>query len=223
MTTLSIGCRPAQARTLFPGVLACAVVAAASTFLAEHYGAPVMLFALLLGMAMNFLSGEGPCAAGIEFTARQVLRIGVALLGLRITLGQIAELGWQPLAIVVVSVVLTIGVSMLLARLMGFQSLFGLLSGGATAICGASAALALAAALPAHPRKERATLFTVIGVSVLSTRGDDRLPDAGARPRPRPARWPASSSAPRSTTWRRWSARATACRRKPATWPPWSS
>ncbi|HSI58720.1 MAG TPA: putative sulfate exporter family transporter [Ideonella sp.] len=159
----------AQARQLFPGVLACAVVAAASTFLAEHYGAPVMLFALLLGMAMNFLSGEGPCAAGIEFTARQVLRIGVALLGLRITAGQIAESGWQPVAIVVVAVVLTIAVSMLAARLMGFQGQFGLLSGGATAICGASAALALAAALPAHPGKERATLFTVVGVSVLST------------------------------------------------------
>ena len=43
------------------------------------------------------------------------------------------------------------------------------MTGGATAICGASAALALAAALPAHPRKERATLFTVIGVSALST------------------------------------------------------
>ena len=169
MTTLTVAAGREHARTLFPGVLACAVVAAASTFLAEHYGAPVMLFALLLGMAMNFLSGEGPCAAGIEFTARQVLRIGVALLGLRITVGQIAELGWQPVAIVVLAVVLTIGVSMVVAKLMGFQSLFGLLSGGATAICGASAALALAAALPAHPGKERATLFTVVGVSLLST------------------------------------------------------
>ena len=159
----------AQVRLLFPGVLACAVVAAASTFLSEHYGAPVMLFALLLGMAMNFLSGEGPCAAGIEFTARQLLRIGVALLGLRITVGQIAESGWQPVAIVVASVVLTIGVSMLAARLMGFKGHFGVLSGGATAICGASAALALAAALPPSPLKERATLFTVVGVSVLST------------------------------------------------------
>ena len=149
--------------------MACAVVAAASTFLSEHHGAPVMLFALLLGMAMNFLSGDGPCAAGIEFTARQVLRIGVALLGLRITVGQIAELGWQPVVIVVLSVALTIGLSMLVARLMGFHCQFGLLSGGATAICGASAAMALAAALPAHPGKERATLFTVVGVSVLST------------------------------------------------------
>ena len=168
MTAITLGRVPA-ARTLFPGVLACLVVAAAATFLSEHYGAPVMLFALLLGMAMNFLSGDGPCAAGIEFTARQVLRIGVALLGLRITVGQIAELGWQPAAIVVVAVVLTIAVSMLAARLMGFHTLFGLLSGGATAICGASAALALAAALPSHPQKERATLFTVVGVSALST------------------------------------------------------
>jgi uncharacterized integral membrane protein (TIGR00698 family) len=168
--TLSLSAWPTKGRRLFPGVLACAVVATASTFLSEHYGAPVMLFALLLGMAMNFLSSlDSPCLAGIEFTAREVLRIGVALLGLRITLDQVAALGWQPLAIVVLAVVLTIGVSMAAARLMGFQSLFGLLSGGATAICGASAALALAAALPSHPLKERATLFTVVGVSALST------------------------------------------------------
>ncbi len=156
-------------RALFPGMLACGVVAAASTFLSQHYGAPVMLFALLLGMAMNFLSADGPCQPGIEFTARQVLRIGIALLGLRITLAQVVALGWGPVGLVVVSVVLTIGVSMVAARLLGFQSLFGLLTGGATAICGASAALALSAALPAHPQKDRATLFTVIGVSALST------------------------------------------------------
>src|SRR3954447_11252340 len=135
MSTLSIdaGAR-LQVRSLFPGVLACVIVAAAATFLSEHYRAPLMLFALLLGMAMNFLSGEGACKPGIEFTARQVLRIGVALLGLRITTGQIAALGWLPVVIVVVSVVLTIAVSMVVARLVGFQSLFGLLSGGAVAI-----------------------------------------------------------------------------------------
>ncbi len=128
-----------------------------------------MLFALLLGMAMNFLGSEGRCTAGIGFSARSVLRVGVALLGLRITLSQVAAMGWQPPLLVVVSVTLTIGVSMVVARLFGFRGLFGLLTGGATAICGASAALALAAALPGHPLKERATLFTVIGVSALST------------------------------------------------------
>lgn len=169
MATLSLAAWPARGRVLFPGLLACAVVAAAATFLSQHYGAPVMLFALILGMAMNFLSVEGPCKPGIEFITRHVLRWGVALLGLRITADQVVALGWQPVLLVAVSLVLTIGVSMLVARLMGFNILFGLLSGGATAICGASAALALAAALPPHPLKERATLFTVVGVSALST------------------------------------------------------
>lgn len=41
-------------------------------------------------MALNFLADEGPCKAGVEFTARMVLRIGVALLGMRITLEQMA-------------------------------------------------------------------------------------------------------------------------------------
>ena len=158
-----------RVRELAPGFIVSLIAAAAATFLSEHYGAPVMLFALLLGLALNFLSADGKCKAGIEFTARTVLRIGVCLLGMRITLEQIAGLGWKPVALVVILVAVTISVSVLAAKALGFQRLFGMLTGGATAICGASAALALAAALPNHPQKERATLFTVIGVSALST------------------------------------------------------
>jgi uncharacterized integral membrane protein (TIGR00698 family) len=154
---------------LLPGFIASAVVATAASFLSEHYAAPVMLFALLLGMAMNNLSADGPCAEGIEWTARSVLRIGVALLGMRITTSQIVELGWLPLGMVVGTVIVTIGISMVLARALGFKPLFGLLTGGATAICGASAAMALSASFPSHPEREKATLFTVVGVSALST------------------------------------------------------
>jgi len=64
------------ARAVWPGFLVAATIALASTWLSQHYGAPVMLFALLLGMAMNFLSAEGPCKPGIEFTSRHVLRWG---------------------------------------------------------------------------------------------------------------------------------------------------
>ena len=156
-------------QNLWPGILVCLTVAAAANFLSEHYQAPLMLFALLLGMALNFLGDNDACKPGIEFAARSLLRIGVALLGVRITFDQISSLGWQPVLLVVGAVVATILVSMAAARAMGFNTLFGLLSGGATAICGASAALALSAALPAHSGKERATLFTVIGVSALST------------------------------------------------------
>ena len=162
-TWLSMG------QALAPGLLASGVLAIAAAFLSQHYGAPVMLLALLLGMAMNFLSSEGRCVPGIECTVRTVLRCGVALLGLRITLAQIAALGWQPVMLVLLSVALTISSGMIAARMLGFRTGFGLLSGGATAICGASAALAIAAALPNHPMKDRALLFTVLGVSALSS------------------------------------------------------
>jgi uncharacterized integral membrane protein (TIGR00698 family) len=152
-----------------PGLLASLIIAAAAAFLADHYSGPVMLFALLLGMAMNFLSDVDRCKPGISFASRTVLRLGVALLGFRITLGAVAELGWKPVVLVLAVVTLTILASTWAARAMGFKTEFGILSGGATAICGASAAMALSAALPADELKERATGFTIIGVSTLST------------------------------------------------------
>lgn len=152
-----------------PGLLASLVIAGAAAFLADHYSGPVMLFALLLGMAMNFLSEVERCREGISFASRTVLRLGVALLGFRITLQQVAALGWKPVALVIGVVTVTILLSIWLAKKMGFKAEFGLLSGGATAICGASAAMAISAALPHHERKERATGFTIIGVSTLST------------------------------------------------------
>src|ERR1700735_4317728 len=87
---------------VYPGLLVTGTIALASTWLAQHYTAPVMLFALLFGMAFHFLHEEGRCVAGIEFTSRSVLRVGVGLLGVRITLCQIASLGAWPLATVVV-------------------------------------------------------------------------------------------------------------------------
>ena len=152
-----------------PGVLASGIVALAATSLSEHYGASAMLFALLLGMALNFLSVDGRCVPGIAFTSRTVLRWGVALLGMRITLAQVTQLGVTPLIIVVVSVAATIGFGYAMARVFNLHRHFGLLSGGSVAICGASAAMALAAAFPHHEKKERALIFTVIGVSTLST------------------------------------------------------
>jgi uncharacterized integral membrane protein (TIGR00698 family) len=144
-------------------------VAIAATFLSLHYKASVMLFALLLGMALHFLSEEGACLPGIQLASSAVLRAGVALLGLRITFEQVAALGWGSVAMVVVTVVLTIVAGVALARLLRLGSAFGTLTGGAVAICGASAALAIASILPKHPNAERDASFSVIGVTALST------------------------------------------------------
>ena len=158
-----------RAQDILPGLGVALVLAAAATFLSEHYEAPVMLYALLLGMAFGFLTEAERTRDGIEFASKVLLRVGVALLGLRIGWGQVAALGWEPVVMIIALVGIVIGASVLLARAMGFNPLFGFLSGGATAICGASAAMALSAALPPHEKKEQATLFTIIGVSIFST------------------------------------------------------
>ena len=152
-----------------PGFLVAAVVAVAAQFLSEHYGAPAMLMALLLGIAFHFLAEEGRCVAGIEFTARTVLRFGVALLGARISVELLIGLGFDLIVLVVAGVALTIGFGLIGSRLLGRGWRLGLLTGGSVAICGASAAMAIAAVLPKNEHSERNLIFTVLSVTVLST------------------------------------------------------
>ncbi|MBT7565941.1 MAG: putative sulfate exporter family transporter, partial [Porticoccaceae bacterium] len=68
----------------FRGIIACILVALASKFLALNYGAPAMLFALILGMSVNFLSESEYSIPGIDFCSSTVLRFGVILLGSKI-------------------------------------------------------------------------------------------------------------------------------------------
>lgn len=162
---------PGTTRLLFPGLLSAITIALAARFLSDHYGAPVMLMALLLGMAFTFLAEPGSSTViGVEFAAKKLLRFGVALLGLGITVQQIASAGLGVVFITFAGVGLTIGAGVLLARLCGRSLSFGLLTGGAVAICGASAALAIASVLPkGDANHERDTIFTVIAVTALST------------------------------------------------------
>lgn len=154
---------------LSAGLIVVGTIAAAAGFLSSHYKAPVMLFALLIGIAFNFLSSDERCAPGIEFSSKKILRFGVALLGFRVTLDQILGLGTNALLFIPLLVILSIALSWGIAKLMGRQHLFGLLTACAVAICGASAALAVASVLPNWKDKHRDTLFTVVCVTALST------------------------------------------------------
>ena len=112
---------------------------------------------------------ETRAAAGVNFAARIVLRIGVALLGVRLTLTDIASLG-VPVTVLVISAV---GVSILvgswIGQASGMERSFSYLSAGAVSICGASAALAIASVLPKTPEQEKQTGLTVVAVTCLST------------------------------------------------------
>ena len=85
---------------LWPGFGVAALIAVTATFVSERYGGPQFLFALLFGIAFNFLASDPRTRPGIEFAARTVLRFGVGLLGARITLEHIVALGVAPVLLV---------------------------------------------------------------------------------------------------------------------------
>lgn len=158
---------PISAR--LPGLGISAVIALAAGFLGEHYGTPTMLLALLLGLSFHFLADDARFMPGIRWSAVDLLRIGVALLGARISFDQMLSLGVGPLILTPVLVVATMGLGVLCARLLGQSVQLGILVGGAVAICGASAALAIAAVLPKSETSERDTLFAIVAITGLST------------------------------------------------------
>lgn len=153
----------------WPGTLVCVVIALAASFVSEHYGGPQLLYALLMGLAFHFLHGNAQIAPGVDFCGRSLLRVGVALLGVRIAIDQVADLGWQTAAVIVAAVALTMACGVALSRLLQRRIEEGILSAGAVAICGASAALAISSVLPPSRENERITLMNVVGVTVFST------------------------------------------------------
>lgn len=158
-----------SARALIPGLLVTALVAMAAAFLGDLYKGSRLLFALLLGLALHFMSEDKRCKPGIAFASSTLLRMGVALLGLRLTIDHLVVLGWEVATVLFIAVALTVALGAGLARFFKLPESLGLLIGGATAICGASAALAISSVLPKTANLERDTALTIVGVTTLST------------------------------------------------------
>lgn len=159
----------ARWRDYLPGLTVASLATLAAASLADRYGAPLTLMALLIGLALNFLSADRRLTPGLTLAARELLRWAIVLVGVRITLAQIVALGPEALAMVVLTVATTIGVAALAARALGFSSAFGVLAGGAVAICGGSAAMALSATLGEHRVRQHELTLVLVGISAMSS------------------------------------------------------
>ncbi len=153
---------------LFPGLALCAVAAAAAAWLSDHYGFPIILLGLLVGLSLNFISHDERTHRGLDFASRSCLRWGIVVLGLQVTAAQIGALGPAPFAALVVVMAATFLAGMLGARLFGQSAYAGMLAGGATAICGASAALALYGVIGKERLSQAQFALTLVGISLAS-------------------------------------------------------
>ncbi len=155
-------------REHLPGLALVIAATLAAGFLSDRYGAPLTLMALLIGLALNFLSADKRLHPGLGLASRDLLRWGIVLVGARVTLGQIADLGLPALLAIVVVVAGTITLAVIIAKRFGYDQWFGMLVGGAVAICGASAALAVATTLSTRRISQAQLTLVLIGISAMS-------------------------------------------------------
>jgi len=156
-------------RRVWPGWATCVLIALAASFVAALHQGPPMLYALLFGTALHCHNPEDRTAAGVELCSRTLLRLGVGLLGARITWEQVAHLGWPTVLVVLGAVASTLACGWWGAKLLRLPWAVGVLAGGATAICGASAALAIGAVLPRAAEGQTPTERHALVVAVMAT------------------------------------------------------
>ncbi len=153
---------------LLPGLVIAALGTLAAAFVSNLYGAPLTLMALLFGLSLNFLADDSRLAPGLSFATHTLLRFGIVLAGTRVTAGQVAALG--PVALLCVAGIAgaTICTGIWMSRRLGLGGSFGLLAGGAVAICGTSAAMAIAAAIGNRRVGEAQLTLVLVAISAMS-------------------------------------------------------
>lgn len=102
-----------------------------------------LILAVGLGILASNRFGVLHADVGMRFAASKLLRIGVVLIGLRVSLGDLAHVGLTGLAVVFVAVTVTFFGAQWLGRRMGVNRDLSLLIGTGFSICGASAVAAM--------------------------------------------------------------------------------
>lgn len=159
---------PITVTALLPGVVLCAAMAAlvlgAGRWLPDVSS---LLLAIVLGAVVaNLLPLPARMTPGLSFTAKELLRVGIAMLGLQLVLGDLLELGPGMLAVVVAVVGLGVAGTAFLGRLLGLSRAQGLLIACGFSICGAAA---VAAADEVVEAEEEEVLTSIALVVIFGT------------------------------------------------------
>lgn len=153
-TEVPAQCPPASSETsplaavadILPGAVLTTGIAA-TAFLAHRMpglaALSPLILSIVLGAALHNVVGTPTWAkAGVTFSLRRVLRLGVILLGLQLTAEQVMEVGAGGLLVIAATLVGTFVFTTWLGRMMGVERKLTQLIAAGTSICGASAVIA---------------------------------------------------------------------------------
>lgn len=172
--------RPAAspARSFVPG-LALALLMAALGWAVNRLIplASPLLVALLVGIVLgNAVALPEAVRPGLALSAKFLLRCGVVLLGVQVSLSAIAALGWPLIVLVVGATVVTFLLTAAVARRLGVRPAAGLLIAAGCSICGAAAIAGMNGAVDAEEDEVATaigiiTLFGLIAIPVVVVTG----------------------------------------------------
>jgi uncharacterized integral membrane protein (TIGR00698 family) len=160
---------------LLPGFLLVAIIAWLSIWVSEYIGVDVLgypkspissvIVAIILGMLLNnHLPTPAWFKPGITFSIKKILRLGIILLGVRLSIYDVFKLGAQSLPIVLLTITSGVLLTTFLAKRIKIPRRLGTLIGVGTSICGASAIVATA---PAIDAKEEEVTYAVAVITVF--------------------------------------------------------
>jgi len=134
-----------------------------------------LTIAIIIGILYNNTIGtQNVLKPGVNFSLKQLLKIGIVLLGFKLDLYAILELGPKILTLVLIYVPLTLLLSVLFGKMFKVNERLSTLIGVGSSICGASAVVALAPSINANEEDSIIAVSTVsflgaIGVIIYST------------------------------------------------------
>ncbi len=162
-----------RARGLAPGLVLVAVIVAVADRVGDHVsGTSALIWALAMGAVIANTGLLRPSLApGIRFGSRTVLRIGVALLGIRLSLGTVGDLGLRTIVVILAGIAATFAATLLIGRLLGVSGPLALLIATGTGICGASAIVAMESVSEASREEAAFALATVTALGTLAMVG----------------------------------------------------
>ncbi|MDF3362778.1 YeiH family putative sulfate export transporter [Sulfitobacter sp. Ks41] len=138
--------QPTEACSLFPGLFLAGLIAALAFGLRHSPGvgqiSPLIL-AILIGMAFHNLIGTPAIAkAGVAFSLKRILRVGIMLLGLQLTVQQVIAVGGLGVALIIATLLATFTFATWLGRVLKVDAKLTQLIASGSSICGASAVIA---------------------------------------------------------------------------------
>jgi len=152
-----------------PGLLVCILAGILAAYISKITMVPVMLLAIIIGLLLHVLNSVSILKDGINWSSRGLLYTGVALMGLRIDLTDLSQVGFMAPLFVILTLITTLLVGYAIARALGQSKDFSILMSGAVGICGVSAAAAICSALEDNPLRDAQLAITIAGITVLST------------------------------------------------------